>query len=148
MIPSLTDFIPVLKIAVGPVILISGIGLLLLSMTNRLGRAIDRAHVLSAGTGEGNPEIEKRTLAQLKVLYRRADIIRLSIIFSSFSLLLAACLIISLFISALFHLAAGWFLVLLFIGCLLALIISLILFILDINQALAALKLEVEDHLK
>jgi hypothetical protein len=32
-----------LRDAIGPVILISGVGLLLLTMTNRLGRAIDRA---------------------------------------------------------------------------------------------------------
>ena len=37
------DIVPVLQIAIGPVILISGVGLLLLTMTNRLGRAIDRA---------------------------------------------------------------------------------------------------------
>ena len=37
------ELIPVLQMAVGPVILISGIGLILLSMTNRFGRVIDRA---------------------------------------------------------------------------------------------------------
>ena len=35
-----------LQLAVSPVILISAYGLLLLSMTNRLGRAIDRARLL------------------------------------------------------------------------------------------------------
>jgi len=36
--PTLTQLIPVLQVAIGPVILISGVGLLLLSMTNRYGR--------------------------------------------------------------------------------------------------------------
>ena len=40
---SLEQIIPELRDAIGPVILISGVGLLLLTMTNRLGRAIDRA---------------------------------------------------------------------------------------------------------
>jgi hypothetical protein len=40
---SLEQIIPELQDAIGPVILISGVGLLLLTMTNRLGRAIDRA---------------------------------------------------------------------------------------------------------
>ena len=35
---SLTAIIPVLQVAVGPVILISGVGLLLLTMTNRYSR--------------------------------------------------------------------------------------------------------------
>ena len=35
---SLNQMFPVLQVAIGPVILISGVGLLLLTMTNRLGR--------------------------------------------------------------------------------------------------------------
>jgi hypothetical protein len=37
------ELIPVLQVAIGPVILISGVGLLLLTLTNRFGRAVDRA---------------------------------------------------------------------------------------------------------
>ena len=40
------ELIPVLQVAIGPVILISGVGLLLLTMTNRYGRTIDRARHL------------------------------------------------------------------------------------------------------
>jgi len=47
-VSSVEELIPVLQTAIGPVILISGIGLLLLTMTNRLGRVIDRARGLSA----------------------------------------------------------------------------------------------------
>ena len=39
---SLHELIPVLQVAIGPVILISGVGLLLLTLTNRFRRAIDR----------------------------------------------------------------------------------------------------------
>ncbi|MGA2854675.1 MAG: DUF2721 domain-containing protein, partial [Verrucomicrobiota bacterium] len=45
---SLEQIIPELRDAIGPVILISGVGLLLLTMTNRLGRAIDWARQLKA----------------------------------------------------------------------------------------------------
>ena len=48
---SLKDLLPVLQVAIGPVILISGVGLLLLSMTNRLGRTIDRATIGRCQTG-------------------------------------------------------------------------------------------------
>lgn len=126
--PPLSELVPVLQIAVGPVILISGVGLLLLSMTNRLGRAIDRARKLRGEWSQAEPPVQKRTLAQLQILWRRADLIRKSIILASLSLLLAACLIITLFAAAL-------------IG-------SLILFIWDVNQALAALRLELEDALE
>ena len=42
----LKELIPVLQVAIGPVILISGVGLLLLTLTNRYGRTIDRARQL------------------------------------------------------------------------------------------------------
>ena len=41
------ELIPLLQTAIGPVILISGVGLLLLSMTNRFGRIIDRSRILA-----------------------------------------------------------------------------------------------------
>jgi hypothetical protein len=146
--PPLSELIPVLQIAVGPVILISGVGLLLLSMTNRLGRAIDRARILRAEWTQAEQPAQQRIMAQLHILWRRADIIRKSIILASLSLLLAACLIITLFAAALMRWDAGGVIVVLFTGCLGALIASLILFIWDVNQALAALRLELQDALE
>jgi len=145
--PPLSELVPVLQIAVGPVILISGVGLLLLSMTNRLGRAIDRARILRGEWSHAEPPVQQRTTAQLHILWRRADIIRKSIFLASLSLLLAACLIITLFAAALMRWDAGGVIVCLFAGCLGSLIGSLVLFIRDINQSLAALRLELEDAL-
>ena len=146
--PPLSELVPVLQIAVGPVILISGVGLLLLSMTNRLGRAIDRARILHSQWLDAEPLAQKRTNDQLHILWRRADIIRQAIILASLSLLLAACLIITLFVAALLGWDAGGVIICLFAGCLMALIGSLVLFIWDVNQSLAALRLELEDALR
>jgi hypothetical protein len=142
---SVSELIPILQIAIGPVILISGIGLLLLSMTNRIGRAIDRARILSQQLRE-NPDLERqRTLAQIKILARRANLLRQAIILASLSLLLAAVLIIALFLVVLFQWNAVWLLVTLFIGCMLALIGSLLAFIQDVNHSLEALKLDLQE---
>ncbi|MBL8732337.1 MAG: DUF2721 domain-containing protein [Planctomycetes bacterium] len=54
---SLSDLLPVLQTAIGPVILISGIGLLLLNMTNRYGRIIDRSRDLLRRLG---PEADRK----------------------------------------------------------------------------------------
>ena len=75
---------------------------------------------------------------------KRNFILFLSLLIMS-SLLLVACLIITLFVAALLRVDAGGLIVFLFTGCLVALICSLILFIWDINQGLAALRLELED---
>ncbi len=54
-----------LQLAVSPVILISAYGLLLLSLTNRLGRAIDRGRLLR------NDDSPTRDL-QLRIITKRA----------------------------------------------------------------------------
>jgi hypothetical protein len=141
----LTDLVPILQMAVGPVILISGVGLLLLSMTNRLGRVIDRSRLLAESCRKAGPEDQPRFASQLKILSRRARLVRLAIILAILSVLLAAVLVIALFLAALFGLELGGVVVLLFAGCMGFLIASLIVFILDINLSLAALKLEVSN---
>jgi hypothetical protein len=141
---SLEKIIPMLQVAIGPVILISGIGLLLLTMTNRLGRAIDRARLLKAELSRRTDEERGQTLAQVAILYRRARVVRLSIILATLSALLASALIITLFVTALLHWEQGIFIGLIFIACMTALFASLVAFICDINLALHALKLELE----
>ncbi len=139
---SLSQIIPVLQVAIGPVILISGNGLLLLTMTNRLGRAIDRARQLAREARERESLERLQVLAQVATIYRRAKVIRLTIHLASVSVLLAAVLIIMLFLTALFEWEAGLAISAIFIACLAALIASLVMFIYDIHLSLGALKLE------
>jgi len=139
---SVEQLIPVLQTAIGPTILISGVGLLLLTMTNRLGRAIDRARILARELpGAGERERVKNE-EQLRIIWSRARLLRLAIALASLSALSAAILIIVLFFSALFHIENAWLVSALFIDCMACLIGSLAMFIHDIKQALAALTLE------
>jgi hypothetical protein len=140
----LTDLVPILQVAIGPVILISGVGLLLLSMTNRLGRVIDRSRLLAEALRQAGGTDRARISAQLKILARRARLVRLAIILATVSALLAGILIIVLFLGALFQIEIGAIVVLLFVGCIGCLIASLVVFIGDINLSLSALRLEVE----
>ncbi len=140
----LHEIIPVLQTAIGPVILISGVGLLLLSMTNRLGRAIDRSRSLVRELREGREHDRPDTLAQVVIIYRRARLLRLSITLASLSVLLASVLIIVLFLTALMQWDYGFIVSLIFIGCMGSLIASLVAFIYDIHLSLVALKLELK----
>lgn len=138
------DLIPVLQIAIGPVILISGVGLLVLSMTNRLGRIVDRSRALwreSQHVEEG----DQRTnlLAQLRLLRRRAAMVRRAVAFAVLSIFLAAVLIVILFLAALFRLEMAWLISVVFVLSLAALIASLGAFLREINDSLKALDLEV-----
>jgi uncharacterized membrane protein YqjE len=141
---SLEQLIPELRDAIGPVILISGVGLLLLTMTNRLGRAIDRARLLKRELPERTGREREQTLAQVEIIYRRARLIRMSILLAAISVLLAAALIITLFVTALLQWQQGTLASLIFIGSMISLFGSMIAFIWDINLSLHALKLELE----
>jgi hypothetical protein len=141
---SLEQIIPELRDAVGPVILISGVGLLLLTMTNRLGRAIDRARILKREIAALSGREREQVQAQVAIIYRRAKIIRLAILLSVTSALLAALLVATLLFATWFHSDLAWLAVIIFMACLAALAASLAAFILDINLSLHALKLELE----
>ena len=143
MPPSeLSKLIPVLQTAIGPVILISGVGLLLLSMSNRFGRAVDRTRQLLREM-RGAPESSRKRLAgQVQNLYLRTVLIQRAIIWGTISVLFVAVLIITLFLAALMTWDLAIIIDLLFICCLLSLIISLIAFIMDIRLSLQALKME------
>ena len=75
-----TELTPILQAAVGPVILISGVGLLLLSMTNRFGRVADRSRQLGEALRNAplaereRPRIARRRLSAVskRRMVRRA----------------------------------------------------------------------------
>lgn len=139
---QLSELLPVLQISIGPVILISGVGLLLLSLTNRFGRAVDRSRQLMREMHEAGEADRRRLAAQVSVLYRRARLIQSSIILSALSVLFAALMIITLFFTSLLKWNCPVAISILFIACLVALIASLIAFLADIHLSMRALKLE------
>lgn len=140
----LSEIVPVLQVAIGPVILISGVGLLLLTMTNRLGRAIDRARQLAQQLTQTAAAHREPVLAQVAIIYRRARVLRFTITLAALSVLLAAVLIVTLFLTALCKWDNGLFVSLLFIACMSSLVASLVAFIYDIHLSLVALRLEIK----
>jgi hypothetical protein len=137
------DLIPILQIAIGPAILISGVALLILTMTNRLGRIVDRTRQLSKELRSAQSPEPDQALAQLEILLTRARIVRGAIAAASVSALLAAILVIVIFVSALLRLSFAAPIVGLFVSCLGSLIGSLVLFLRDVNLSLKALRLEI-----
>jgi hypothetical protein len=137
---SLHELVPILQVAIGPVILISGISLFLLNLTNRFGRIIDRSRVLSREVKDSSSN--QQLADQVKILYRRARLMRLSVSAATAGLLLAALLVIALFLTALLKIEAAVPVGLIFICAMLSFIVSLAAFMKDIQLSLAALSLE------
>lgn len=141
-VTPVSNLVPVLQTAIGPVILISGIGLILLTMTNRLGRIVDRSRIMVAELREASDADNNKIHQELGILWQRARVIRLAIGLVTTSALLAAILIIVLFITVWWHLNGVWVIGALFITNMLCLIGALVFFLRDIQLSLAALKLE------
>jgi hypothetical protein len=138
---SLNQLVPILQLAIGPVILISGVGLLLLTLTNRFGRMLDRSRQLNREHSSSAP-IAAGVRAQIDILHRRAQILRRSITLGAITVLCVAILILVLFVSTLLHLEASWLIVGIFCISQISLIGSMLSFIRDMNLSLEAVKLE------
>ena len=124
---------------------ISGVGLLLLSMTNRIGRVVDRSRQLAEQMRKSQEPVERRRLsAELDIVYSRARLLRTAVTLATVSVLCAALLVISLFVTAIVHVEPGFLGAAFFIACMVSLILSLIYFLKDINLSLAALKLTIQ----
>lgn len=143
---TLEALVPILQLSIGPVILISGVGLILLSMTNRLGRVVDRARQLTPLLETTASETKQRILEQIRILSRRARLVRTGIALGVFSVLLTAVMIIGLFVGALLKLPIAILIIAIFTLCLLSLIACLVCFLLDVNLSLHALWLEVPEE--
>ena len=138
----LDDVIRILQLAIGPVVLISGVGLLILSMTNRMSHLIDRIRALHTEikrTGDTDKSLD----AQMEVLLKRSRLIKTGLLMSVLSILLDAVMVILLFLVKLSGIGAGWLIALLFSASLVCIIIGLIFFIIDVSHNLWALRIEV-----
>jgi len=144
--PSISQLIPILQTAVGPVILISGVGLILLTMTNRLGQTVNRIRNLNDNLIKANATGRRKVIAQIQILMRRARLIRLAILLAATSALVVSVLIIVLFVMALWQIEIAWVVALLFMISMACLICSLVVFLYDVNQSLTALTLELSDN--
>ena len=136
------ELTPILNASVSPVILISGVGLLLLSMTNRLGRVIDRARQLEDVFSRASQLDRGRLQTEVRILFRRAGLLRRAITFATLSVLGVAVLVVAFFVAAFLGMELVWSIAFLFVGCLLALIVAVVTFLQDIYLSLVALKLE------
>ncbi len=142
---SVSQLIGILTASIAPVIVISGVGLLLLSMTNGYGRVILRARELAREIDDAADESRRAMLQeQVRLTYSRARKLRTAIILAAGSILFVALTVLTLFAGLILKLNVGSIATPCFGVSLLLLVGSLYYFIQDVTASLAALKLEVE----
>ena len=145
MMPTIS-VVQILTASIAPVIVISGVGLLLLSITNRYGRAIDRARALMNELDRSDPASAqvKHLSEQLRHTHQRARLLRASLIFASGSIFFVSLTILALFAEQVFHLQRDYIALPFFAASLVALVVSIYYSIRDITVSLDALELQLE----
>ena len=112
----------VIEISVAPVFLLAGISGLLMVLTNRLGRTIDRSRSLQAATvNELLPEHQATIENEMASLLKRSRFINLSISLATASALLVCLVIIMLFLGSLVSINVSPAVASLFIICMVVL---------------------------
>ncbi|SPD74081.1 conserved membrane hypothetical protein [uncultured Desulfobacterium sp.] len=142
-----TQLISALQTVISPVVLISGVGMLVLSMTNRFSHTTDRARFLANERRKLDGLARERAESQIRILHSRLRVLLLGIALALGSVLLTALLIITLFANYLFATTFRILIVVFFAMSLLSLVSSLILFIRDMSLSLTALQEDLHDVL-
>lgn len=139
-----SSVVQILTASIAPVIVISGVGLLLLSISNRYGRAIDRARLIMRelqSSTTSSAEI-RHLEEQLQRTHQRARLLRLSMTFGALSIFFVSFMILSLFAEQVFQLHTDFIALPFFAACLVCLILAMYYFIRDSAVSMAALELE------
>ncbi len=139
-------FILFLQSSITPVALISGVGLLLLTITNRLARTIDRSRKLITLLEKNEEPKKLRLTNELGIMYKRSRFLRNSISSIVVSMFLNALIIPLLFFMSLYNwdLRVGGYA--LFFTSIVSILVGLVYLMRDILLTLKALKLEVSDY--
>lgn len=131
----------VIDIAVAPVFLLAGISGLLVVLTNRLGRTIDRSRSLQAAESEFLPEQHKAVIQrEMTSLLRRIQLSYMAISLSTLSAILVCLLIVALFLGSLLQLNVSLIVASLFIICMIILSLAFSSFLFEVLISTRSLK--------
>ena len=142
---QVVDIAHAIELALAPVFLFSGVGVLLGVLTNRLARIVDRARKVEENIRQATATDLDAAREQLQVASRRARFMNASITLSTIAALLIA-LVVALVVALIFastfvpmNLAA--YVAVLFVLAMIALVCALLSFLVEVRIAIAALKI-------
>lgn len=139
--PQISAIAHVIQLAVAPVFLIAGIGSMLVVLTNRLGRVVDRARKLEDRLMQTDTPPQARTTEDLAVLARRARLVHWAIGFCAICALLICTVVVVLFLGAVLDLNFSRAIATLFILAMTAFISGLLCFLREIHVAITTLRI-------
>jgi hypothetical protein len=136
-----------IQLALGPVFLISGVGITLSMLTQRLARIVDRARTLEdrreITTNEGKLKVIDK---DLRAILRRARYINSAIALCTTSALLTALVVTLLFASEFTPMSVGGVIAVMFVASMVCLSTAFLMFLIEVRIATNTLRIGVQKH--
>lgn len=132
--------------AISPLVLISGVGLILLSLTNRLARTIDRSRAMVNEIQNSVETDKENKKLQLRILVKRSYILKYSISAISLSILCSSLIIPVLLLMYVYNIDLAFVGKIFFLFSIIGIILSALFLFADVSLTLKALEFEVKDY--
>ncbi|MES2120317.1 MAG: DUF2721 domain-containing protein [Pseudomonadota bacterium] len=134
----------VVRVAVAPVFLLSGIGAFLNVCASRLSRIVDRSRVIEPLLLASRGQEHERWVVELRIVDRRMQLVNIATGLSVLSAVLTCLVVILLFAASLLHSHFGTVIALLFIASMLAIGIAFAIFLAETRLAERAVRVRSE----
>jgi hypothetical protein len=138
---QISDIADVVRTAVAPVFLLSGVGVTLTLLTSRLARVVDRARALELKESKAEPDYLHELGGNLRTLERRARLLGRAIALCTICALLVSMVVVALFLGTLVGVQLGLVIATLFIVAMLSFIGGLLLFLREVFVATQSLRI-------
>ena len=135
------NVVHVIQLAVAPVFLLSGIGVILTVLTNRLARIIDRARSLEDRLHDAPDDRQPEMEAEMAMLSHRARMVNIALTLSTSAALLVCLVIALLFVGSALQFGMDAPISIMFVTAMLALAGSLTIFLREIYLGTATLRI-------
>jgi len=130
-----------IQLSVAPVFLLSGVGVFLGVLTNRLARIVDRARPLEERLDDADGHEGRDLRQRLTALAQRAHCIHLAITLATVAALLVAMVVAVLFASAFVNFNLSLPVAILFVGSMLSLVGALVSFLIEVQIAIRTVQI-------
>lgn len=131
----------VVRTAVAPVFLLSGVGVTLTLLTNRLARVVDRARALEQKESKTHEDDMHALGGALRTLERRARLLGRAIALCTICALLVSMVVVALFVGAFVDIHLSLVIATLFVVAMLSFIGGLLMFLREVFVATKALRI-------
>jgi hypothetical protein len=137
----IAEIAEVVRTAVAPVFLLSGVGVTLTMLTNRLARVVDRARTLERTEGDTHELDMEELHSRLETLARRARLLGRAITLCTICALLVSTVVVALFVGAFVNFHLSLVVSVLFVVAMLSFIAGLVLFLREVFVATRTLRI-------